>query len=63
MGSIIFFVIAFSYLWVTLRRVYEEPVGRTTIKSLVTYGVTQAGLVVTTTVSFLIALIQTSRVG
>jgi hypothetical protein len=61
--SVIFFLIAFSYLWVTLRRVYEEPVGKTTIKSLVSYGVTQAGLILTTSVSFVIALIQTSRVG
>jgi len=57
--SLLFLAVALPYLWVTLRKLHGEGKWKTTIKTLVAYGGTQLAIIVTTTISVLLAFLQT----
>ena len=60
--SLIFLLIALPYLWVTLRQLHGEGPWKTAAKSALVYGGTQLTIIVTTTLSFLLALVHTALV-
>jgi hypothetical protein len=60
--SLIFLAIALPYLWVTLRQLHGEGPWKTAAKSVLVYGGTQLTIIVTTTLSFLLAVIHTALV-
>jgi len=57
--SLLFLAVALPYLWVTLRKLHGEGKWKTTIKTLLAYGGTQLAIIVTTTISVLLAFLQT----
>jgi len=57
--SLLFLAVALPYLWVTLRKLHGEGKWKTTVKTLVAYGGTQFAIFVTTTISVLLAFLQT----
>lgn len=60
--SLIFLSIALPYLWATLRQLYGEGPWKTAAKSVLIYGGTQLTIVVTTLLSFLLAIVHTALV-
>jgi hypothetical protein len=57
--SIIFLAIALPYLWATLRQLHGEGPWKTAVKSVLVYGGTQLTIIVTTILSFLLAIVHT----
>jgi len=57
--SIIFLSIALPYLWVTLRQLHGEGPWKTAAKSALVYGGTQLTIIVTTILSFGLAVLHT----
>ncbi len=57
--SLIFLLIALPYLWVTLRQLHGEGPWKTAAKSVLVYGGTQLTIIVTTLVSFGLAVLHT----
>ncbi|MBZ5493634.1 MAG: DUF3667 domain-containing protein [Acidobacteriia bacterium] len=57
--TLLFLAISLPYLWVTLRKLHGEGKRKTTVKTLVAYGGTQLAIIVTTTISVVLALLQT----
>jgi hypothetical protein len=57
--SLIFLMIALPYLWVTLRKLHGEGPWKTAAKSALVYGGTQLTIVVTTLISFGLAVLHT----
>ena len=60
--SLIFLMIALPYLWVTLRQLHGEGPWKTAAKSVLVYGGTQLTIIVTTVLSFLLAILHTALV-
>jgi hypothetical protein len=60
--SLIFFMVALPYLWVTLRQLHGEGPWKTAAKSVLVYGGTQLTIIVTTTLSFGLAILHTMLV-
>lgn len=60
--SIIFLAIALPYLWVTLRQLHGEGPWKTAAKSVLVYGGTQLTIIVTTILSFGLAVLHTALV-
>ncbi|MGB8129635.1 MAG: DUF3667 domain-containing protein [Candidatus Angelobacter sp.] len=60
--SLIFFAIALPYLWVILRQLHGEGPWKTAAKSVLVYGGTQLTIIVTTVLSFLLAIVHTALV-
>jgi predicted RNA-binding Zn-ribbon protein involved in translation (DUF1610 family) len=60
--SLIFLMIALPYLWVTLRQLHGEGGWKTAAKSVLVYGGTQLTIIVTTIISFLLAILHTALV-
>ncbi|MGZ4900045.1 MAG: DUF3667 domain-containing protein [Candidatus Angelobacter sp.] len=58
--SLIFLMIALPYLWVTLRQLHGEGPWKTAAKSALVYGGTQLTIIVTTILSFLLAILHTA---
>ncbi|HEY2168109.1 MAG TPA: DUF3667 domain-containing protein [Candidatus Angelobacter sp.] len=57
--SFIFFAIALPYLWATLRQLHGEGPWKTAAKSVLVYGGTQLTIIVTTILSFALAILHT----
>jgi predicted RNA-binding Zn-ribbon protein involved in translation (DUF1610 family) len=57
--SLIFLLIALPYLWVTLRKLHGEGPWKTAAKSVLVYGGTQLTIIVTTILSFGLAILHT----
>lgn len=60
--SIIFLAVAIPYLWVTLRQLHGEGPWKTAVKSVLVYGGTQLTIIITTSLSFLLAVVHTALV-
>jgi hypothetical protein len=60
--SLVFFMIALPYLWVTLRQLHGEGPWKTAVKAIVAYGGTQLTIIVTGALSFMLALLHTALV-
>lgn len=60
--SLIFLLIALPYLWVTLRQLHGEGPWKTAAKSVLVYGGTQLTIIVTTILSFGLAVLHTALV-
>lgn len=60
--SLIFVAIALPYLWVTLRQLHGEGPWKTAAKTVLVYGGTQLTIIVTTALSFLLAVVHTALV-
>lgn len=60
--SLVFLAIALPYLWVTLRKLHGEGPWKTAAKSVLVYGGTQLTIIVTTILSFLLAVVHTALV-
>jgi uncharacterized protein DUF3667 len=57
--SLVFFMIALPYLWVTLRKLHGEGPWKTAAKSALVYGGTQLTLIVTPLLSIALAVLHT----
>jgi hypothetical protein len=57
--SLIFLLVALPYLWVTLRQLHGEGPWKTAAKSVLVYGGTQLTIIVTTILSFALAIAHT----
>lgn len=57
--SLIFFLVAMPYLWVMLRKLHGEGPWKTAAKAVVAYGGTQFTIVVTGSLSFVLAVLHT----
>jgi hypothetical protein len=57
--SLVFLLIALPYLWVTLRQLHGEGPWKTAAKSVLVYGGTQLTIIVTTILSFGLAILHT----
>lgn len=60
--SLIFLLVALPYLWVTLRQLHGEGPWKTAAKSVLVYGGTQLTIIVTTILSFALAILHTALV-
>jgi hypothetical protein len=60
--SLVFFLIALPYLWVTLRKLHGEGPWKTAAKSVLVYGGTQITFFVTPFLSIVLALLHTALV-
>ena len=60
--SLVFFMIALPYLWVTLRKLHGEGPWKTAAKSVLVYGGTQLTLIVTPILSIGLAVLHTMLV-
>lgn len=58
--SLVFLAIALPYLWVTLRQLHGEGPWKTAVKSVLVYGGTQLTIIVTTILSFVLAIVHTA---
>jgi predicted RNA-binding Zn-ribbon protein involved in translation (DUF1610 family) len=56
---LIFLLVALPYLWVTLRKLHGEGPWKTAAKSVLVYGGTQLTIIVTTILSFGLAILHT----
>jgi Protein of unknown function (DUF3667) len=59
--SIVFFLVAVPYMWMMLRRVYKDPPGKTTFKTLVVYVTTQIGMQLIVLISLIFAVARSVR--
>lgn len=57
--SLVFFMITLPYLWATLRKLHGEGPWKTAAKSVLVYGGTQLAIIVTTILSFGLAILHT----
>jgi hypothetical protein len=57
--TLVFFMIALPYLWATLRKLHGEGLWKTATKSALVYGGTQLTIIVTTILSFGLAILHT----
>jgi hypothetical protein len=57
--SLVFLMIALPYLWATLRKLHGEGPWKTAAKSALVYGGTQLTIIVTTMLSFGLAILHT----
>jgi hypothetical protein len=60
--SLIFLLVALPYLWVTLRQLHGEGPWKTAAKSALVYGGTQLTIIITTVLSFALAIVHTALV-
>jgi hypothetical protein len=56
---LVFLMVVLPYLWVTLRKLHGEGPWKTAAKSVLVYGGTQLTIIVTTTLSFGLAILHT----
>jgi predicted RNA-binding Zn-ribbon protein involved in translation (DUF1610 family) len=57
--QLIFLMVALPYLWATLRQLHGQGPWKTAAKSVLVYGGTQLTIIVTTTLSFALAILHT----
>lgn len=60
--SIISLAVAIPYLWVTLRQLHGEGPWKTAVKTVLVYGGTQLTIIITTSLSVLLAVVHTALV-